>query len=653
RAMARFTLPAAILVTLLFEMALAERKYALFGGGFGASQVLDTPGEIAAFAVGVVACQALLLLLLYRLIRRLHGGKADGPLFHFNFLVLAGGGMIGAAAGKYQALAYFSDAMSFQIVRNLGGGSLTDALLFSLNEIGLAAIGLGGAAICYLGILWLLRRRWRNAAPLADHWRPSRRQWAAMLVATPMILFGVNRIDDARSAVGRFNSALAFGSVLHEATDFDRDGWSLFSFPVDRAPFDGALHPYALDVPGDGIDQDGFGGDFTFAGNSEAGPPAAIPAERRRHVVLIVLESTRGDAIGMRIDGRPVAPNIEAMARSGSSARAAYSHVGFTTQSLQSLFSGQLAPHDSRQSLIRDFLANGYRVGVLSGQAEDFGDTANLTGMRLGEFFVDATTNREERAFSFAAQGSLAIDGRVQLREFDRRLGRPEQWRRPTFLYINLQSAHFPYSWPGMPRAFGGEPIPRGEISPANRDWLIRTYWNAIAYNDALIGAIRERLRRLGVLDDTLIVVTADHGESLFDDGFLGHGHALNEQQTRIPFVLSDAGVTMPPAIGLSDMRGIVLRALGADAPGRNAPVFQYLGTLDRPGMIGWVGADGRRLIFNLNSEAVWTTGRGRWTRHADLHPASAERRAADGLIREWARQRWLRHLAGGDPRSS
>ena len=122
---------------------------------------------------------------------------------------------------------------------------------------------------------------------------------------------------------------------------------------------------------------------------------------------------------------------------------------------------------------------------------------------------------------------------------------------------------------------------------------MARTYWNAQAYNDALIGAIRERLRRLGVLDDTLIVVTADHGESLFDDGFLGHGHALNEQQTRIPFVLSDAGVPMPAALGLDDMRAIVLGAARRGAAARHGPVFQYLGTLDRPGQIGWVGADG------------------------------------------------------------
>jgi hypothetical protein len=648
RALARLTLPATILVTLLFELALAERKYAFFGGGFGASQVLDTPGEIAAFLIGAFACQTLLVTLLYRLLRRLHGHRADSPLFHLNFLVLAGGGMIGAAIAKYQALAYFSDAMSLQIVRNLGGGSLTDALLFSLNEAGLAVIGVAGATIFYLGLLWLLRKRWRNAAQLPDHWRASWKQWALMLAATPLLLFGVNRIDDARYAVSRFNAPILMGTILHEATDFDRDGWSWFTYPMDRAPFYGALHPYALDVPGDGIDQDGFGGDFTFSGSAETGPPVVIPAQRRRHVVLIVLESTRADLIGMRVDGRPVAPNIEALARSGSSAPAAYSHVGFTTQSLQSLFSGQLAPNDDRQTLIRDFLANGYRVGVISGQAEDFGDTAALTGMRLGEFFVDATTNREERAFSFAAQGSLAIDGRVQLREFDQRLGRPEQWRRPTFLYINLQSAHFPYSWPGTPRTFSGDPIPRGEISAANRNWVTRTYWNAQAYNDALIGAVRERLRRLGVLDDTLIVVTADHGESLFDDGFLGHGHALNEQQTRIPFVLSDPGVPMPAPIGLDDMRAIVLGQLGANAPSRRGSVFQYLGTLDRPGEIGWVGASGHRLLFNLNEELVWSTASQRWTRYSELPPASAERRMTDALIQEWARQRWLRRLAGG-----
>ncbi len=148
------------------------------------------------------------------------------------------------------------------------------------------------------------------------------------------------------------------------------------------------------------------------------------------------------------------------------------------------------------------------------------------------------------------------------------------------------------------------------------------------------------------MLDDTLIVVTADHGESLFDDGFLGHGHMLNDQQTRIPFILSDPGVAMPAAVGLADMRAIMLRSAGADLPALpGGPVFQYLGTLDRPGSIGNVDGAGRRTIFNLDDESVWTSASGRWARYAALPAGSADRSAADALIGEWARQRWLRHL--------
>jgi hypothetical protein len=644
---ARMSLPAVVLATLLFELAMAERKYGLFGGGFGQSRALDTPLEIGAFLAALLACHSLLFFLLYRLIRRLHGRRADSLLVPFNFACFAGLGAIGAVVAKYQALSYFSDAMSFQIVRNLGGGSLADALLFSLSEAGLILIGAGGFVLVYIGLLLLLRRRWQDLAPLPDHPRLNGRALAAALIAVPLLLFAANRAGDARSALARFNSVVAIGTVGHYLTDWDRDGWSYYSFPIDRQPFDGSRHPYALDVPGNGIDEDGFAGDLVIGGAGPAEAPAPSPAiidGRKRHVVLIVLESTRADAIGRRIDGRAVAPTLESLARRGTAASEAYSHVGFTTQSLQSLFTGRLSPADDRQSLVRDFLANGYEVGIFSGQSEDFGGIAEVTGMRRGAIFVDANTLREERAFSFAAEGSLHVDGRILLREFDRRLGRPQAWTRPHFLYFNFQSAHFPYAFPGMDQTIAGEPIPRSEINEANRDWVARTYWNAIAYNDRLIAALLDRLERLGVLDDTLIVVTADHGESLFDDGFLGHGHALNGQQTRIPFILSEPGMALPATVGLADMRALILRAAGATgvpAPA-SAGVFQYLGELDRPGMIGRVTRGGDWIRFDLFEEAVWTSRSGRWTPYRALD--GAEKDEADALIDAWARERWLRH---------
>ena len=643
---ARLTLPLVLLLALVPELALADRKYGLFSGGFGQSQAVDTPFELMAFAAAVLGCQALLFWLLYRLVRLAHGRRRDTWLFHFNYFFFVGGGAVAIMVAKYQALAFFSDAMSFQIVRNLGGGSLVDALLYSLSEAGLMAIALGGAAIFYAVALLVLRRRWRASPPLPDAWRLGWRKGLAAFAGAALLLFGVNRVDDAREAAARFDSVIALSTVLDQATDFDRDGWSWFTYPIDRQPFDSTRHPFALDIPGDGIDQDGFGGDFTFTG-SAATPPPPVIAGPKRNVILIVLESTRADSIGRAVDGRLVTPILDAMAASGSAAPRAYSHVGFTTQSLQSLFTGELAPVDDRQSLFRDFLANGYRVGVFSGQAEDFGGTADLVGMRRGQIFVDGNTLRNERSFSFAAEGSVNVDGRILLREFDRLLGRPEAWTRPHFLYFNLQSAHFPYSEPMMDRVLPGAPIPRGEIGADNRDWTAHTYWNAVAYDDRLIGALVARLRRLGVLDNTLVVVTADHGESLFDDGFLGHGHMLNEQQTRIPFIMSAPGIAMPPVIGLADMRAIILRAAGAHpAEAPHPTIFQYLGTLDRPAQIGMVDAAGNRILFSLYDESVWTSATGRWTRYAEL--GGAEKQAADALIDEWARQRWLRHLREG-----
>jgi hypothetical protein len=633
-ALARVALPAVVLATLLFELALAERKYALFGGGFGQSQALEGPVEIAVFMAALLWCHALLFHLLYRLLRRLHGRWADRPVFQLNFLFIAGFGAVAVTIAKFQALAYFSDAMSFRIVRNLGGGSLADALLYSLSEASLIILGILGACAAYAGLLFVTRGARAGAPPTPDR-RLSARRLAAILAATPLVLFAANQLDDARAALARMNAPFAVGSVLHALTDFDRDGYSLFSHPIDRHPFDAARHPYALD------DEGGASADIASA--IEDGPPPVI-AGPRRHVILIVLESARGDAIGKRVAGRPVAPNLEALAAGGSHAAHAYSHVGFTTFSLQSLFTGRLAPVAGGPSLVRDFLANGYEVGIFSGQAEDFGGTAEIVGMREGAVFVDGEELKEERAFSFAAQGSINVDGRILLREFDRHMGRPEAWGRPNFLYFNFQSAHFPYHAPGMPRLLPGEPVARSGIKAANRDQVARTYWNAIAYNDWLVGQVMARLRRLGVLDRTLIVVTSDHGESLFDDGFLGHGHMLNEQQTRIPFILSDPGIALDGPIGLADMRAIILAAAGATvAPRAPAPgVFQYLGDLDRPGRIGMVDGAGEWILFDPARERV-KRGEGPWTPYASLPEGGADKRLADALLAEWTRQRRIR----------
>lgn len=637
-----WALALAFLVTLGFELALVERKHAIFGGGFGQSKVIDTAGEWLVFVPALLAAQAAQVLGAFLLLRALHGRRAGEALFLLNFLFLTVGIGCALLVAKFEALAYFSDAMGFELIRSLGGGSLATAALYVLDEAVLIGIGAAGAALAWLAGFALVKRwlpDWRRGEDPVG-WRHLA---ALAALAVPLVL-AAGLKPDARYGLSRFNAFAAINKGLETLTDFDRDGYSWFSARRDPAPFDPKRHPLALDIPGNGVDEDGFGGDFRFSGAGEAPAPAPrLPAEPK-HLVVIVLESVRGDSIGRVVAGREVTPNLNALARQGAWVREAYSHVGFTTQSAKSLFGGALEPKPGGPSLFRDLKAAGYRIGVFSAAPEDFGGISETVGMRANaDLFVDADLLKAERAHESASLGSLALDGRIVLRELDRNFRSKSDWARPTFLYLNLQEAHFPYGHDRMPRFLPGRLVKRSEIRAANREAVERTYWNSVAYSDWLVGQVVKRLKAQGVFERTLILVTGDHGEALFEEGFLGHGHVLDRAQTHVPLILSDPAMRMFGPVGLADYRGIVLRALaGAGPPPAQAPVFQYIGTLDRPAVIGMVEPGGRRTTLDLETEELGFGDTGRRVRYRDLAAGSADKARADRLVGEWARQRWL-----------
>ena len=366
-----------------------------------------------------------------------------------------------------------------------------------------------------------------------------------------------------------------------------------------------------------------------------------------------MLESTRAETPTKTVAGRRVAPNLAAMAASGSWAPEAYSHVGFTRNSLKSLFTGRLEPADDRQSLFRDFRQNGYRVGVLSSQSEDFGGIAEAVGERRhSHVFIDAKSLQSERLWSSMRDISLLVDGKSLLREMDRHFGAAEGWRQPTFLYFNIQTAHFPYNFPGALKLLPGPLIPRSEINYANREWVARTYWNGVAYGDWLVGRIVSRLKTLGVYEDSVVVVLGDHGEELFENGYIGHGQVLNAMQTQIPLVFSTAGVEIPRPVGLTDLRALILQAAGADVPPRprSPAILQYIGDLDRPATIGMAEPGGVVTTLDLQTEEVSSTDMKERGHYRLLRRGSVLKTRADSLVALWERQRWIRHLTNAKP---
>jgi hypothetical protein len=636
-------IPAIVAGVALVELAIADRKYGLFTGGFGQSNAVDTAPELALFVLGYGASMAAAALLVWAVCARLNHRYAGwASAFHFAFAF--GGASLAALIARYQLHSYFSDAVDFALLKQLGGGSFKDALLFGKNEI---AMGLAGLAL--LGLVWW--GLWRLAVKRLGARRepqlgPSKRIVSLAWLAWLGLLAAIPRTgSDATLGLERM---LAWGTaeqILAAATDFDRDGYGLFGLQFDPHPFDAARHPLALDVPGNGVDEDGYAGDLALVPVPQPRPFTLVPA-KGPNVIVVVMESTRADVLTKRIDGRLVAPNLAAIAAQGASIAPSYSHVGFTTASLKSIFAGRLEPQAGDPALFAELKRSGYGVSVFSGQPEDFGDISATVGMRRNaDAFVDAEALRDKRAFSFAAQGSLLVDEGVLLAEFDKRLGSHKDWAKPQFVYFNFQSPHFPYDHPGVEHRFAKPPLGRSEITAANRAGVERTYWNAVAHSDAALGSMMARLKAVGVWDDTILLVTGDHGESLFEDGFLGHGHIINQRQFATFLAVNRPLPGLHAPLAISDYRALVLDLLTGQAPqsGGFAP-FMHIGELDAPSAIGLAGSRFGIVSLRLDRGEACFERPALCRRYGDL--AGEEKRAVDALVARWGSERWATRRA-------
>lgn len=641
---------AAVLAILsIAELALANRKYGLFTGGFGQSQAVDTPLERFVFAVGYSVSMTMMVVGTWWIIARFTKARRNwAPIVQFATIV--GGLFVTLLTLNFQLHSYFSDTMSFALMANLGGGSITDALLFASNEIVLGAGALIVTVAGYhFGFRWLKRKfppgrtrqKWNSFGKPAAQFAGSTLLLAMMVpMASTDVNNGLNR-----TLVWKY-----FKTVANTATDFDGDGYGLVSRMPDRHPFDSDRHPLALDIPGNGIDEDGYGGDLKLLPDTPVTANQTIAGDQP-NLIIIVMESTRYDVLGKRIGGRPVAPNLEAIAHSGSAITPAYSHVGFTTASLKSIFTGSLSPAKTSPSLFRELKASGYHIGVFSGQPEDFGDISETVGMRSNaDIFVDGTKLKHLRAFSNGAQGSILIDEKHIINAFDEAYADPALWADPQFLYFNLQSPHFPYHHKDMPMLLIDEPLSRSDINSGNARALRETYWNAVAYADQQLGELVNRLKAAGQWENSVVIVTGDHGEDLFEDGLLGHGHSVNQRQYGTFLVSNRPGMKHDGPIGLNDYRDIILSLMKGETPAiADKPVLMMVGELDAPTQIGiaqaaeriGVAAQRRSRIttLRLDTGEACLAEQNRCENYARLD--GDFRKRVDLLIATWGSARW------------
>jgi hypothetical protein len=628
---------------------LLQKKLNYFSGGFLARDYLaNWPARLGFIAssflvdfavLSVVVTGALWLALMARLRPRLA------------LLVASVACLVPLAVvefANYRLGEYLGDSFDLRLMFELSGRNLSEFLAVSPTGIASDVLWVGVAGAVLAGwIGWtvtkeLSRHIWaRTIGFVNPHaFRAVIASFSLLAVAATTIVVMRGASDAMDNGLKRKPTVMALSQVISVVSDVDGDGYGILGRIVDTAPFDARIHPYALEIPGNGIDEDGLGGDLPldFPVHVEAmGSPE--PWKNKPNIVFVLLESVRDDMVGSTLEGRPVTPVLDGLANAGARA-AAYSHNGFTVQSRRHLFSGSLAGRLGGTTLVDDFKSQGYEVAYFSGQDESFGGTEGDTGFSRADVAFDARSDRDRRYSASTTPGSLAVPLEVVLERVEQFFA-SRRSNRPLFLYVNLHDTHYPYYHRTIEQILPSPVLRQSELEPARADDLRRMYANTLANVDRAIGRLLLKVTQaLGAAPG--VIVTSDHGESLFEEGFLGHGYLLDESQTRIPLIVSGLPMLIEQPWGQSSLRHELLDALagsgeefGAQPTVRWRPqgeVFQYLGTSDLPAVIGLRSKEGL-IQYDFRSRHVQETGEP-WVPSDKLSPHRNEHFLR--LIRTW-----------------
>ena len=201
---------------------------------------------------------------------------------------------------------------------------------------------------------------------------------------------------------------------------------------------------------------------------------------------------------------------------------------------------------------------------------------------------------------------------------------------RRFFAYIQTIDPHVPYDPPERllkkydPEPYDGPIRPRltpqqvedakkGRLTLSERDRRrLRALYDAeIAYHDEEFGKFLERLRKLGVLDETVFVVVSDHGEEFGEHGRWGHGHGTYQEMVHVPFVVRfpgavPAGQRLTQTVSTMDVGPTVLELAGV-------PPFPYFEGRSLAGMLRGEELPEPQVAFSDHQDDARTIRSGRW----------------------------------------
>lgn len=305
--------------------------------------------------------------------------------------------------------------------------------------------------------------------------------------------------------------------------------------------------------------------------------------QRQPNVFVYLIDTLRADGLSLYGARRPTSPRIDEFARDSVS----YLHAGapsaWTLSSTASLLTGVFA----------------FRHGLMNGERKHYARDVPVLASALREggyatvgishsFLVSPSYGLDEGFETFLWRDEL--NGRKPLSQEIRR--RLVDWltttwprNRPLFAYVHTVDPHSPYSPSGSDLKFAqaapgtlpdSEYLPHEFMmkgygsNPKDVAHLRALYEGEIHHADAEFGRFLDLLKFLDLYDDSLIVLTADHGEEFGEHGGFDHGRTLYEELLHVPLVVKFPGdrwkgSTVSSSVSLVDLAPTILDVAGVD----------------------------------------------------------------------------------------
>jgi arylsulfatase A-like enzyme len=443
-------------------------------------------------------------------------------------------------------------------------GGIAALLVVILFFAGVRSGGTGGEGDGILAIFGVLKRSELDLRPLVDLGAIAACAWIAPLalagrparplaVLIGLLLLGGSLALTGRAAVGlERDPSLARAieryaplgrialAVARKATDRDHDGASPYFGGGDCNDRDPNVSPFAVDVPGNGVDEDCSGADAVKADPEPvAAATAAAPVvDHDYNLLLITVDTVRASDVGFLGFGKPTTPNLDAVAHEAVLYERAYALASYTGKALAPMLIGKYPSetqrdggHYNRYFASNTFLAERLRgAGIYTMGAASHWYFTSVWGVTQGfdRFDTSAVPASGQGDTDTSSTSPALTDAAIKM------LG--DVGSRRFFLWVHYFDPHAQY--------MRHDDAPDFYDPSATGGRMRALYDGELWYVDHAIGRLLDYVKGQPWGENTIVAMTSDHGEAMGEHGIeFQHGHELWEPLVRVPLFFRVPGV--------------------------------------------------------------------------------------------------------------